>query len=38
MSDDAPVHSLTPLQRVLVLVTLVLSTTVYSASILISSA
>jgi MFS transporter, DHA2 family, multidrug resistance protein len=36
--DDAPVHSLSPLQRVLLLVTLMLSTTVYSASVLISSA
>lgn len=38
MDDDAPAHSLTPLQRVVLLFTLVLSTTVYSASVLISSA
>ena len=38
MDDDAPVHRLTPLQRVLLVITLVLSTTVYSASVLISSA
>ncbi len=38
MSDDAPVHSLTLLQRVLLLLTLVSSTTIYSASVLISSA
>lgn len=36
--DDAPVHSLSPLQRVLLLITLVLCTTIYSASVLISSA
>jgi MFS transporter, DHA2 family, multidrug resistance protein len=38
MNDDAPVHSLTLLQRVILLVTLVSSTTIYSASVLISSA
>jgi MFS transporter, DHA2 family, multidrug resistance protein len=38
MSDDAPVHSLTVLQRVLLVLTLVSSTTIYSASVLISSA
>src|SRR3990172_13060459 len=38
MSDDAPVHSLTLLQRVLLVLTLVSSTTIYSASVLISSA
>ena len=38
MNDDEPVHSLSPLQRVLLLITLVLSTTIYSASVLISSA
>src|SRR5215813_266529 len=38
MSDDAPVHSLSLLQRVVLLVTLVSSTTIYSASVLISSA
>jgi DHA2 family multidrug resistance protein len=38
MSDDAPVHSLTMLQRVLLVLTLVSSTTIYSASVLISSA
>lgn len=38
MDDDALAHSLTPLQRVVLLFTLVLSTTVYSASVLISSA
>jgi DHA2 family multidrug resistance protein len=36
--DDAPLHRLSPLQRILLLVTLVLSTTIYSASVLISSA
>jgi MFS transporter, DHA2 family, multidrug resistance protein len=38
MNDDAPVHSLTVLQRVLLMLTLMSSTTIYSASILISSA
>ncbi len=38
MSEDAPVHSLTVLQRVLLVLTLVSSTTIYSASVLISSA
>ena len=36
--DDAPVYRLSPLQRLLLLITLVLSTTIYSASVLISSA
>jgi DHA2 family multidrug resistance protein len=36
--DDAPIHNLSPLQRVLLVITLVLSTTIYSASVLISSA
>jgi DHA2 family multidrug resistance protein len=38
MNDDAPVHRLSPLQGVLLVVTLVSSTTIYSASVLISSA
>src|SRR4029078_1154549 len=38
MDDDAPAHSLSPLQRVVLLFTLVLSTTIYSGSVLISSA
>lgn len=36
--DDAPVHSLSALQRALLVVVLMLSTTIYSASVLISSA
>jgi MFS transporter, DHA2 family, multidrug resistance protein len=36
--DDQPLYSLSPLQRLLLLITLVLSTTIYSASVLISSA
>ena len=38
MNDDAAVHSLTLTQRVVLLITLVSSTTIYSASVLISSA
>jgi DHA2 family multidrug resistance protein len=38
MSDDAPVHRLTLLQQVLLVLTLVSSTTIYAASVLISSA
>ncbi len=36
--DDAPLYNLSLLQRILLVITLVLSTTIYSASILISSA
>ena len=36
--DDAPIYKLSPLQRLALLITLVLSTTIYSASVLISSA
>ncbi len=36
--DDAPVHDLSMLQRALLVVVLMLSTTIYSASVLISSA
>jgi DHA2 family multidrug resistance protein len=36
--DDAPIYKLTPLMRLALLITLVLSTTIYSASVLISSA
>ena len=38
MDDDAPAHRLSPLQRVVLLIVLVSSTTIYSASVLISSA
>src|ERR1700741_5128137 len=38
MSEDAPVHSLTLLQRVLLVLVVVSSTTIYAASVLSSSA